>query len=95
MALDNQLQNYVIDLQSNAASLELKGINDLAQKKIEIKKDILYPLVCRPIKVVFALPVGTDKKHILYPHAYVQLNELFLLRILKRINCMIGCAVNG
>ena len=42
MALDIQLQNYIVDMRSNNAFLELKGIDDLARQMVETKKDVIY-----------------------------------------------------
>ena len=59
MALDIQLQNYIVDMSSNDAFLELKGIGDLARKMVETKKDILYPFVYLLVKLVLILPIAT------------------------------------
>jgi hypothetical protein len=55
MALDIQLQNYIVDMRSNDAFLELKGIGDLARKMVETKKDVIYPLVYLLVKLVLTL----------------------------------------
>jgi hypothetical protein len=59
MALDIQLQNYIVDMSSNDAFLELKGIGDLARKMVKTKKDIIYSLVYLLVKLVLTLPVAT------------------------------------
>ena len=59
MALDIQLQNYIVDMSSNDAFLELKGIGDLARKIVETKKDVIYPLVYLLVKLVLTFPVAT------------------------------------
>ncbi|KAL7256105.1 hypothetical protein ACSBR1_010104 [Camellia fascicularis] len=43
MALDNQLQNYIVDMCSSNEFSELKRIGDLTRKLVETKKDIVYP----------------------------------------------------
>ncbi|GMP55747.1 hypothetical protein CsSME_00020477 [Camellia sinensis var. sinensis] len=59
MALDNQLQNYIVDMRSSNEFSELKGIGDLTRKLVETKKDIVYPLVCLLVKLALILPVAT------------------------------------
>uniref|UniRef100_A0A2N9I441 DUF4371 domain-containing protein n=1 Tax=Fagus sylvatica TaxID=28930 RepID=A0A2N9I441_FAGSY len=50
MALDIQLQNYIVDMQSNDMFLELNGIDELARKMVETEKDVTYPLVYLLVK---------------------------------------------
>ncbi|KAL7181344.1 hypothetical protein ACSBR1_040265 [Camellia fascicularis] len=57
--LDNQLQNYIVDMRSSNEFSELKEIGDLARKLVETKKDIVYPLVYLLIKLALILPVAT------------------------------------
>ena len=57
LALDNQLQTYIVDMHSNDEFLELKGIGDLARKMVETNKDVIYPLVYLLVKLVLALPM--------------------------------------
>ncbi|KAL7235438.1 hypothetical protein ACSBR1_018852 [Camellia fascicularis] len=59
MALDNQLQNYIVDMRSSNEFSELKGIGDLTRKLVETKKDIVYPLVYLLVKLALILPVAT------------------------------------
>ena len=59
MILDNQLQNYIIDMYSNTEFAKLQGIGDLAKKLVETKKDIAYSLVYLLIKLALILPVAT------------------------------------
>ena len=59
MALDIQLQNYIVDLQSNDMFIELNGIDELARKMVETEKDVTYPLVYLLVKLVLTLPVAT------------------------------------
>ena len=58
IALDIQLQNYIVDMQSNNMFLELKGIDELARKIVEAQKDVTYPLVYLLVKLVLTLPVA-------------------------------------
>ncbi|KAL7175552.1 hypothetical protein ACSBR2_029200 [Camellia fascicularis] len=58
MALDNQLQNYIVDMRSSNEFSELKGIGDLTRKLVETKKDIVYPLVYLLVKLALILPVA-------------------------------------
>ena len=59
LALDNQLQTYIVDMPSNDEFLELKGIWDLARKMVEKNKDVIYTLVYLLVKLVLTLPVAT------------------------------------
>ncbi|XP_075664926.1 uncharacterized protein LOC142634501 [Castanea sativa] len=59
LALDNQLQTYIVDMHSNDEFLELKGIGDLARKMVETNKDVIYPLVYLLVKLVLTLHVVT------------------------------------
>ena len=59
LALDNQLQTYIVDIRSNDEFLELKGIGDLARKMVETNKNVIYPLVYLLIKLVLTLPIVT------------------------------------
>jgi hypothetical protein len=58
MAFDIQLQNFIVDILSNDAFLESKGIGDLARKMVETKKDVIYPLVYLLVKLVLTLLVA-------------------------------------
>ncbi|XP_062100138.1 uncharacterized protein LOC133806020 [Humulus lupulus] len=59
MILDDQLETYIIDVRSTEKFLGLKSIGDLAQKMVETKKNIVYPLVYRLITLALILPVVT------------------------------------
>ena len=59
MALDIQLQNYIVDMQSNDMFLELNGIDELARKMIETQKDVTYLLLYLLVKLDLTLPVAT------------------------------------
>ena len=57
--LEHQLANYVLDVQFDEASQELKRLGDLCRVMVETKKDITYPLVFRLLKLALILPVST------------------------------------
>ena len=59
LALDNQLQNYIIDISSDSAFSELGGISDLATKLVETKTNIVYPLVYLLLELDLILHVAT------------------------------------
>ena len=59
MVLNDQLQTYIIDEQSNDQFSQLKGISDLARKMVETKKHIVYPFVFLLVTLVLILPVAT------------------------------------
>ena len=57
--LDNQLETYIHDMQSIEDFSALKGIGLLAEKMVEIKKDISYPLVYSLVTLSLILSVAT------------------------------------
>ena len=59
MILNDQLETYIIDMRSSSEFSELKGISDLAQKMVETKRHIVYPLVYLLVTLALVLPVAT------------------------------------
>jgi hypothetical protein len=59
ITLDNQLETYIIDMRSSEEFATLKGIVQLAEKMVEMKKDIVYPLVYSFVTLSLILPVAT------------------------------------
>jgi len=59
ITLDNQLETYIIDMCSSEEFATLKGIVQLAEKMVEMKKDIVYPLVDSFVTLSLILPVAT------------------------------------
>ncbi|PKU78254.1 hypothetical protein MA16_Dca025551 [Dendrobium catenatum] len=57
--LDNQIQNFIVDMKSNDAFMSLKGLGELAQKMLETRKNEIYPLVFLLIKLALTLPIAT------------------------------------
>lgn len=57
--LDDQLENYIIDMRSNIEFSSLKGITDLAEKMVQRRKDETYPLVYLLLTLALILPVAT------------------------------------
>ncbi|PKU83089.1 hypothetical protein MA16_Dca007760 [Dendrobium catenatum] len=57
--LDNQLETYIMDMQSDPHFSLLKDLGHLAETMIQNKKDVLYPLVFRLLKLALVLPVAT------------------------------------
>ena len=57
ISLDIHFKNNIVDMRSNDVFLELKRIGDLTRKMVEIKKDIIYPLVYLLMKLVLTLLV--------------------------------------
>ena len=51
LALENQLANYIVDMQLNEEFCEVKGISGLARKLVETKRDVVYPLVYLLLKL--------------------------------------------
>lgn len=48
--LDNQFENFIIDMRPSDSFLNLKGIGEVAQKIVKIKKNDIYPLVYLLVK---------------------------------------------
>ncbi|KAH7688620.1 Ribonuclease H-like protein [Dioscorea alata] len=59
MGLDSQLETYIIDVRSNPEFLGIKEIGQLTEKLVEIKKNIVYPLVFVLAKLASILLVAT------------------------------------
>ena len=57
--LESELDTYIHDMKSSIQFTGLKGIGSLAKKLVETKKNFVYPLVYRLIKLVLNLPVST------------------------------------
>ncbi|RWR82286.1 zinc finger MYM-type protein 1-like protein [Cinnamomum micranthum f. kanehirae] len=57
--LDSQLSNYITDMHTNSKFFGVKGISGLAQKMVETKRDIAYPLIYLLLKLALTLPVAT------------------------------------
>ncbi|PKU79549.1 hypothetical protein MA16_Dca000895 [Dendrobium catenatum] len=57
--LDNQLETYIMDMQSDPHFSLLKDLGHLVETMIQNKKDVLYPIVFRLLKLVLVLPVAT------------------------------------
>jgi hypothetical protein len=55
ITLDSQLETYIIDMRSSEEFATLKGIGQLAEKMVEMKKDVVYSLVTLSL----ILPVAT------------------------------------
>jgi hypothetical protein len=43
--LDNQLETYILDIRFSDKFATLKGIGQLAEKLVKMKRDVIYPLV--------------------------------------------------
>ena len=59
MILSDQLDSYIIDMLSSIEFSNLLGIGDLAQKMVETKKHVVYPLVYLLVTLALILPVAT------------------------------------
>ncbi|KAM2675775.1 hypothetical protein EV1_002507 [Malus domestica] len=57
--LEDELKNYIFDMHLHNEFSALKGINNLAQKLVETKRDRQYPLVYLLVKLALILPVVT------------------------------------
>ncbi|XP_077252691.1 uncharacterized protein LOC143892110 [Tasmannia lanceolata] len=59
ITLDNQLETFIIDMRSDAEFSTLHGVGQLAEKMVERKKNILYPLVYLLVTLTLILLVAT------------------------------------
>ena len=57
--LDNQLETYIHYMQSTEKFSTLKGIRQLAEKMVEMKKKISYPLIYSLVTLALILLVAT------------------------------------
>ena len=57
--LDNQLEIYVHAIQSIEEFSIFRGIGQLVEKMVEMKKNVLYPLVYSLVTLALILPVAT------------------------------------
>jgi len=57
--LESQLECYILDVQSDGEFSQLNGIGDLAEKLVVKRKNLLYPIVYKLVKLVLILPVAT------------------------------------
>ena len=58
MILFDQLDNYIFDVRSSIEFSKLEGICDLAQKMVETKKNMVYPLIYLLVSLALTLPVA-------------------------------------
>ncbi|KAK1391434.1 General transcription factor 2-related zincfinger protein [Heracleum sosnowskyi] len=59
MALDDQLDNYILNMRSDNDFSDLKGVAELAQKMVLKQKDLGFPLVYMLVKLALILLVAT------------------------------------
>ncbi|XP_057760517.1 uncharacterized protein LOC130980889 [Arachis stenosperma] len=59
LALDSQLENFILDVRSDDQFSNLNGIGALSQKLVETRKNIVYPLMFLLLKLALVLPVAT------------------------------------
>ena len=57
--LDNQLEIYIHDMQSIEEFLAFRRIGKLVEKMVEMKKNVLYPLVYSLVTLALILLVAT------------------------------------
>ena len=76
MILNDQLETYIIDMCSSSEFSKLKGISDLAQKMVETKRHIVYPLVYLLVTLALVLPVVTATVEITFSAMNIVRNRL-------------------
>lgn len=59
LALDSQLENFILDVCYDDQFSNLNGIGVLSYKLVETRKNIVYPLVFLLLKLALVLPVAT------------------------------------
>ena len=57
--MDNQLETYIHDIQSTEEFSVFRGIEQLVEKMVEMKKNISYPLVYSLVTLALILLVAT------------------------------------
>ena len=57
--LDNQLEIYIHDMQSIEKFSAFRGIGQLVEKMVEMKKNVSYPLVYSLVSLALILLVAT------------------------------------
>ena len=57
--LDNQLKIYIHDMQSIEESSVFRGIGQLVEKMVEMKKNVSYPLIYSLVTLTLILLVAT------------------------------------
>ena len=57
--LDNQLETYIYDMQSTEEFSAFRGIGQLVEKIIEMKKNVSYPLIYLLMTLALILLVTT------------------------------------
>ena len=68
--LEDQLQNYIIDMCSEF--FELKNIGDLAVKMVVTKRDKVHPLVYRFLTLTLILPVAIANVENIFCYEYCE-----------------------
>ena len=59
MALEIQLDTYILDMGTSGEFSQLKDIGDLAKRMVETMRHNVYPLVCLLITLALTLLVAT------------------------------------
>ena len=57
--LDNQLETYIHDMQSTEEFSAFRGIGQLVEKIVEMKKNVSYPLIYSLMTLALILLVAT------------------------------------
>jgi len=59
ICLEQQLEIYIDNVQSNDRFVHLKSLEKLARVLVEMRKHMSFPLVSRLLKLILILPVAT------------------------------------
>ena len=74
--LDNQLETYIHDMQSTEDFLSFKGIGQLVEKIVEMKKNVSYPLIYLLVTLALILLVTTATVEITFSTMNIIKNRL-------------------
>ena len=74
--LDNQLETYIQDMQSTKKFSAFRGIGQLVEKMVEMKKNVSYPLVYSLVTLALILLVTTATVERVYSTMNVIKNRL-------------------
>ena len=75
--LDNQPETYIFDMRSSDEFATLNGIGQLTEKLVEMKKDVIYPLVYSLVTLSLILPVATATVERVFSTMNIVKNRLY------------------
>lgn len=76
MILEDQLEEFILDMRSSIEFSTLKGISDLAEKLVVTGRDQVYPLVYLLLTLALILPVAAPRVERLFSAVNLLKNQL-------------------